>query len=101
MAYPVTIHCTASGGMWSSRSMEGRATFTMLKSRTTMNAATRIRASWRGGRAGAGAWAWAGALAATGWVLAATGWGCGRLGGAVTGMIPIKYVTDRFGFPEG
>jgi hypothetical protein len=24
----------------------------------------------------------------------------GRLGGAVTGMIPIRYVTDRFGFPE-
>ena len=48
MAYPVTIHCTASAGMWGSRWMEGKATFTMLKSSTTMNAATRIRASWRG-----------------------------------------------------
>ncbi len=48
IAYPVTIHCTASGGMCSSRSIEGSATFTMLKSRTTMNAATRMRASFRG-----------------------------------------------------
>ena len=57
MAYPVTIHWTASAGMCSSRSIEGSATFTMLKSRTTMNAATRIRAScsgWRRGGAGGG-----------------------------------------------
>jgi hypothetical protein len=24
-----------------------------------------------------------------------------RLRGAVAGMIPIRYVTDRFGIPEG
>ena len=104
MAYPVTIHCTASGGMCSSRSIEGSATFTMLKSRTTMNAATRMRASCRGRRPGV-----AGGVPGGG-VLGAGVLGAGVLGAvlggavwgdAVTGMIPIRYVTDRFGFPEG
>ncbi len=44
IAYPVTIHCTADAEKPSSRSIDARATFTMLKSRTTMNAAVRIRA---------------------------------------------------------
>ena len=85
MAYPVTIHWTASAGMCSSRSIDGSATFTMLKSRTTMNAATRIRAScsgWRRGGFGAGV------------DVVSSGW----LEGAETGMIPIRYVTDRFGY---
>jgi hypothetical protein len=34
IAYPVTTHCTAADGMCSSRSIDGSATFTMLKSRT-------------------------------------------------------------------
>ncbi len=45
IAYAVMIHCTASPGKPSSASMDGSATFTMLKSRTTMNAAVRMRAS--------------------------------------------------------
>jgi hypothetical protein len=91
MAYPVTTHCTASAGMCSSRSIEGSATFTMLKSRTTMNAATRIKASCSGWRRRGGA---AGGTGAGGTVAGRAG----RLEDAVTGMIPIRYVTDRFGF---
>ena len=113
MAYPVTIHCTASGGMASSRSMEGRATFTMLKSRTTMNAATRIRASCRGrlvreeaaavvGDTAAGDTA-AGDAAAGDTAAGDTAVcvGAAVLVGGALGMIPIRYVTDRFGFLEG
>src|SRR5258708_27933898 len=44
IAYPVTIHCTADAEKPSSRSIDARATFTMLKSRTTMNAAVRMSA---------------------------------------------------------
>src|SRR5215831_17407521 len=44
IAYAVMIHCTASAGNPSSVSMDGSATLTMLKSRTTMNAAVRMRA---------------------------------------------------------
>ncbi len=83
MAYPVTIQPTASEAMFSSRSIEGRATLTMLKSSTTMNAATRMRASCRlrfGEVAGRAAGAWSGAAA---------------------DMIPIRYVTDRFVFQVG
>ena len=113
MAYPVTIHCTASAGMCSSRSIEGSATFTMLKSRTTMNAATRMRAScsgWRRGGLGVGGGGRcrgpgvARADAGSGWRAAQDVGGSGRLegtvtlDGTVTGMIPIRYVTDRFGF---
>jgi hypothetical protein len=66
-----------------------------------MNAATRIRASWRGflvraDVVSAGVLAGAGVLVGVGQVVV----------GAVSedaepGMIPIRYVTDRFGFPEG
>ena len=45
IAYPVTIHCTDEPAKPSSRWIDGSATFTMLKSSTTMNAAVRIRAS--------------------------------------------------------
>ena len=45
MAYPVTTHSTAAAGKCSSRWMEGSATFTMLKSSTTMKAAVRMRIS--------------------------------------------------------
>ncbi len=41
----MTTHCTAAAEKPNSRSMEGRATFTMLKSSTTMKAAIRISAS--------------------------------------------------------
>jgi hypothetical protein len=44
IAYPVTTHCTAAAEKPNSRSMDGSATFTMLKSSTTMKAATRISA---------------------------------------------------------
>jgi hypothetical protein len=91
MAYPVTTHCTASGGMRSSRSMEGRATFTMLKSRTTMNAATRIRASAKGWRVRPAGVVGAGAAVIADAVSEDAG----------PGMIPIRYVTDRFGFWKG
>jgi hypothetical protein len=74
-----------------------------------MNAATRMRASWRARRAGGAAWSAGGVLCGVlGGVL------CGVLGGAgvrvvavgvwedaAADMIPIKYVTDRFGFLEG
>src|SRR5450631_1036652 len=40
-------HCTAEAARPSSVSMDGNATFTMLKSRTTMNDATRMRANPR------------------------------------------------------
>ncbi len=86
IAYPVTIQPTASEAMFSSRSIEGRATLTMLKSSTTMNAATRMRASGRlrfGGPAGRAAV------------------GTGVWEGAAADMIPIRYVTDRFVFQEG
>ena len=110
MAYPVTIHCTASGGMCSSRSIEGSATFTMLKSRTTMNAATRMRASCRGRRVPCGGWV-CGVFGCAVFGCAVFGcavFGCARVEGvavrvsegAVPGMIPIRYVTDRFRFPE-
>ena len=45
IAYPVTTHCAAAAGKPSSRWMDGSATFTMLKSSTTMNAAARMRIS--------------------------------------------------------
>ena len=125
IAYPVTTHCTASGAMCSSRSIEGSATLTMLKSRTTMNAATRMRASltallggafWGGafwsGAFGSGAFRSAagrgsGAAVARGAGAAvARGSGVAVVGsrvseGAVPDMIPIRYVTDRFVFQEG
>ncbi len=45
MAYPVTTHCTTEVVTPKSRSMDGSAIFTMVKSRTTINDATRIIAS--------------------------------------------------------
>ncbi len=45
IAYAVTIHWTDDAEKPSSASMDGSATFTMLKSSTTMNDAARIRAS--------------------------------------------------------
>jgi len=45
MAYPVTTHCAADVAMPKSRSIDGSAMFTMVKSRTTMKDATRISAS--------------------------------------------------------
>jgi hypothetical protein len=75
----------------------------MLKSRTTMKAATRIRASWRGRRlAGAGG-AVPGETVAGGAVTGGTvaGRDSRRLRDVAVGMIPIRYVTDRFEIPEG
>jgi hypothetical protein len=85
-----------------------------------MNAATRMRASCRGRRLGFAGDALAGDVLAgdvlagdvlAGDVLAGAVLGGAALGGAVlggavwadaaAGMIPIRYVTDRFGFPEG
>jgi hypothetical protein len=78
-----------------------------------MNAATRMRASWRVRCAGGDAWSAGGVL---GGVPSGVLCGvlCGVLGGAgvrvvavgvwedaAADMIPIKYVTDRFGFLEG
>ena len=42
IAYAVTTHCAADAAKSSSRWIEASATFTMLKSSTTMNAATRM-----------------------------------------------------------
>jgi hypothetical protein len=90
----------------------------MLKSRTTTNAATRIRASCSGWRRVA---AWErlalgdvaseslalGDVAWGGLVVDGVAWGglavdgvdsWRREDGTVTGMIPIRYVTDRFGY---
>jgi hypothetical protein len=50
IAYPVTTHCATAVVNPSSRSIDGSATFTMLKSRTTMKAATRMSASRTPGR---------------------------------------------------
>jgi hypothetical protein len=80
-----------------------------------MNAATRIRAScrgWRGRLTGvvlAGASVLVGAMVLVGasvLVGAGVAVGAGVGAGAVSedagpGMIPIRYVTDRFGFLEG
>ena len=45
IAYPVTTHCAADAAKPSSRWMEASATFTMLKSSTTMKEATRMSTS--------------------------------------------------------
>src|SRR5260370_40176344 len=107
--------------MCSSRSIEGSATFTMLKSRTTMNAATRMRASCRGRRVRCGGCVCGvvGRGVVGRGVVGCGVVGCGVVGcgvfgcargegvvvtvseGAVPGMIPIRYVADRFGFPRG
>src|ERR1019366_4566709 len=47
-------HCTAEAARPSSPWMDGKATLTMLKSRTTMNDATRMRVNPRLRRASAG-----------------------------------------------
>ena len=47
MAYPVTTHCTTEVDTPKSRSIDGSAILTMVKSSTTMNDATRINASRR------------------------------------------------------
>ena len=51
MAYPVTTHCTTEVDTPKSRSIDGSAIFTMVKSSTTINDATRINASRRPDRA--------------------------------------------------
>jgi hypothetical protein len=85
-----------------------------------MKAATRMRASCRGRRLGVSGDVLAGDVLAGdvlagdvlagdvlgGDVLAGDVLGGDVLGGVVSadaaaGMIPIRYVTDRFGFPEG
>ena len=45
MAYPVTTHCTTEVATPRSRSMAGSAIFTMVKSSTTINEATKISES--------------------------------------------------------
>ncbi len=45
IAYPVTTHCAADAAKPSSRWIEASATFTMLKSSTTMKEATRMSTS--------------------------------------------------------
>src|ERR1700730_7128766 len=51
MAYPVTTHCTTELATPKSRSIDGSAIFTMVKSSTIINDATRINASRRLARA--------------------------------------------------
>ena len=71
IAYPVTTHCAADAAKPSSRWIEASATFTMLKSSTTMKEATRMSTSaarlyrgWGGFGAPRGVSAGAGAAAA-------------------------------------
>jgi hypothetical protein len=45
MAYAVTTHCTEAPPKPNARWIEGRATLTMLKSKTTMNDASRTKVS--------------------------------------------------------
>jgi hypothetical protein len=45
MAYPVTTHCATEGAAPKSRSIDGRGIVTIVKSSTTINDATRIKAS--------------------------------------------------------
>jgi hypothetical protein len=66
-----------------------------------MNAATRMRASWRVRCAGGDAWSAGGVL---GGVLGGAGVRVVAVGvweDAGADMIPIRYVTDRFGFLIG
>jgi hypothetical protein len=58
-----------------------------------MNAATRMRASWRARCAGGDAWS-------VGAVLGERVVAVGVWEDAVADMIPIRYVTDRFGILE-
>jgi len=47
IAYPVTTHCTTAVDTPKSRSIDGNAIFTIVKSSTTINDATRISARRR------------------------------------------------------